>query len=128
MQASDLKCWRFRFTDPADVERFGDDWIVWDEEPPLRLPARALAQLEAELGVRLGRVVALARINDTMANLAAIWLSIRAKDPDVAGPYDDFDVQVYFTEWEELPVEEAETAAPLDLTPSPDSPPSPPAE
>jgi len=128
MQASDLKRWRFRFTDPADVARFGGDWIVWDEEPALRLPARAIVQLEVELGVRLGRVIALARINDTMANLAAIWLSIRAKDPDAAGPFGDFDVQVYFTEWEEIEAEESEVTPPLDPTLSPDSTPSPLAE
>jgi len=128
VQASDLKAWRFRFTEPVDQEKYGDGWFLWDEAAAIRLPARQLIELEGEIGIRMARVIDLARVSATVGDLAAAWLAVRAADPELAGTYADFNPLIAFTDWELAPVEEPETAAPLDPTPAPDSAPPPAAE
>lgn len=117
----ELKRWRFRFLDADDQAKYGDGWYVWDEEATARRAARELGLLEAEIGVTIVRVIDGARRNSAIGNLAATWLSVRAVDPALAGPYANFSPLVVFLEWEEAPAEEPGVVAPLGPTPVSDS-------
>lgn len=121
-----LKPFRFRFTDEADVARFGDGWYVYDEAAIVRMPARQQMLLEAALGLPLAHVMEDFVSDRVMGRLAATWIGVHLADPARAGGFDSFEPLVFLVEFEQILDEPAEdVAVPLDPTPSEPSPTSP---
>ena len=116
--------YRFRFTEPADAQQFGDGWFVYDEARIVKLPARQLARMEAELGQPIVTVMDGFRNDTVMGRLACTWLAIYLQDPDLAGRFADYSPVVLLLNLEpvpddEVPVESTEAAlGPLDPTPT----------
>jgi hypothetical protein len=127
-----IKPIRFRFTDPEDVARWGDRWYVYDEGAIVRTPARELVALEQELGMTVISAMNGFRDDSVLGNLAATWLAVRAVDPELAGPFDDFTPLIMLINYESIPDEVDEgkdegTPLPLDWTsngPPSDPPPT----
>lgn len=119
---------KFRFTEPADVQTFGDRWWVYDEAQLVRLPARELVRLEGEIGAPLVEVMEGCRRDSVFGNLAAMWLAIRLDDRDLAGPFAQFNPCVMLAVWDKADQGEDLAAAPLDPGPSDGSPSTPPTE
>jgi hypothetical protein len=115
---------RFRFTEPEDVKRWGDRWFVYDEHRLVRAPARDLVALEAELGLTLVEAMNGFRADSALGNLAGCWMAVRAVDPQLAGPFDDFTPMIMLITYEAVPAEEAEDAGKAEA-PVEDSPTSP---
>lgn len=80
----------FRFTDEDDKGKFGDGWFKYDEGQILRLPARSLIELEAELGMPMVAVMNGFRDSTALGELAILWLGVRSTDPARAGDFDNF--------------------------------------
>ncbi len=130
MQAGQLIKLQFRFTEPADVQTYGDRWWVYDEAAIVRRPARELVKLEVEIGMALPAVINQMRDDLVMGTLAGTWLAIRLADPDIAGPFDVYSPVVLLTEWSKVPEPDEPKADldPLDPTPETSSPDGPPTE
>lgn len=96
---------RFRFVDEADVARWGAEWYVYDEGAIVRAPARDLVALERELGMTLISAMNGFRDDSVLGNLAATWLAVRAVDPKLAGPFDDFTPLIMLINYESVPDE-----------------------
>ncbi|MEU7904107.1 hypothetical protein [Actinoplanes sp. NPDC049118] len=122
-----MKPFRFRFTDEADVARFGDRWYVYDETAIVRMPARQQARLEAALGgLKLVRVMTEFAEDGVMGRLAATWIGVHLAAPDLAGDFDKYEPLVFLVHFEQILDEPQEdVAVPLDPTPSESSPTSP---
>jgi hypothetical protein len=117
---------RFRFTEPADVQRYGGEWHIYDEAALMRLPAQEQIDLEEKTNTPLVTVIRSFRKDGTLGMLAATWIALHLEDPDLAGPFPAYAPTVHFTDWERVPAGEAKAAlrGPFDETPStPSSPP-----
>lgn len=123
-----LRPLRFRFTEPDDARRYGDDWHVYDEAKLVRLPVRELVKLEIEIGMPLVNVLEGVRRETVLGYLAGTWLALRLQNPDLAGPFDDYAPVAMLIVWDRMPPAaepKADLQAPLDPTPTADSPTSP---
>lgn len=122
-----LEPYRFRFTDDADIARFGPGWYVYDEAAIVRLPARQLVALEAALGgPKLVNAMTEFAEDGIMGRLAATWIGVHLTDPGLAGEFDKYDAAVILISFEQISDQaEGDVAAPLDPTPSEASPTSP---
>lgn len=107
---------RFRFNDPADVERYGDRWFVYSEAQIVRLPARKLIELELELGMTLLDAMNGSRESTVLGDLAAAWLAVHLEDPALAGKFNDFSPLIMLTTWEAATAEDL-GKAPATLPP-----------
>jgi hypothetical protein len=107
----------FRFTDPEDVQRYGDRWYVYDESHYLRLRARDLIELETAMDLRMVLVMNELRASSTIGDTAAAWLGVRQVDAGLAGKFDDFNPVTNMIEWRpaEGKAPAAETAMPEPL-------------
>lgn len=107
---------RFRLHED-DHERYGADWYVYDESALVRLPARELIAIEAEIGMSVLGMVDAARRPDaagfTAATLAAMWVARRLSGVDER--IADFAPMVLLAEWEPVSAGDAD---PPDQTPS----------
>lgn len=128
MQASGLIRMRFKFTEPADVQAYGDGWWIYDEAAIVRRPARELVRLETEIGMVLSAIMNGMRDDSVMGTLAGTWIAIRLADPDIAGPFDAYSPIVMLTDWSKVPDEAKADLDPLDPTPETSSPDGPPTE
>lgn len=115
---------RFQFTEPGDIERYGDGWWTYDEAQLVRLPAREQVRLEVEIGIPLVNVMDGCRRDSVMGNLAATWLAVRAVDAGLAGPFAAWQPCVMLAVWERAD-QGADLSAPLDPEPSDASPDTP---
>jgi hypothetical protein len=95
----------FRFGDPADVERFGDRWFRYSEGDLIRLPARDLIHLEGQLGMPIVEVMNGMRASTILGDTAAAWLGIQAEDPNLAGPFDEFNPITMLITWRKAEAE-----------------------
>lgn len=113
----------FRFTEPEDVAAYGDQWYRYAEADLIRTPARQLIELEAELQMPLVDVMNGMRMHTALGDLAAAWLGVRAVDPKLAGPFDDFNPMALAITWRPSQAEGKEPAAPAaqDTPPPPDA-------
>lgn len=93
---------RFRFTDEADVEAYGDGWYVWDEAAVTGLRSRKLIELEEATEIPVERLLAGLRTGSTLARMAAMWISLHLAGHEVA--FADFDPAALTTRWEDVPV------------------------
>jgi hypothetical protein len=89
----------FRFTDPGDQGKFGDRWFTYDEAAWLRLPARELIMLEADLGMTLVSAMNGFRMSSVLGDTAVTWLGVRALDPALAGEFDAYNPITMAIEW-----------------------------
>lgn len=89
----------FRFTEPEDVEKYGDRWYKYSERDLIRMPGRDLIALESDLGMSVVDVMNGVRTSAVVGDLAAAWISIRNTDPALAGEFDDFNPMALTIEW-----------------------------
>lgn len=111
----------FRFTEPEDTKVYGDRWYRYAEEDLIRTPARELIELEAELGMPIVDVMNGMRLRTVLGELSVAWLGVRAVDPQLAGPFDDFNPMALSLTWRP-----AEGKAEAGTAPEPDAPATPP--
>lgn len=112
---------RVRLTDPADVERYGDRWWVFDEAAVLRLPTDELIAIERQIyPTRLKAALDDNRVEGILGELIALWIAMRiAADPDHPAPkFADFKPLIALAEWERVPDGEVDPGVPLDEAPS----------
>lgn len=100
----------YRFTEPADVARYGDRWWTWDEASLIRLPARILIRLEAEIGMPLIDVMNGVRVGSVLGDTAAAWVAVNLVDPQLAGEFDEFDPATLTLQWRKVEPGKADTA------------------
>jgi hypothetical protein len=116
----------FRFTQPEDIALYGDRWYRYAEADLIRTPARELVALEAALGMPLPDVMNGMRMSTVLGDLAAAWIGVRAYDPKLAGPFNDFNPMALSLTWRAEKVDEGkdpstDTPSPLaDGSPQPD--------
>jgi hypothetical protein len=89
----------FRFTDPEDIEKYGDEWFTYDEARYLRMRARDLISLEGKIGSPMVVVMNGVRNSTTLGDTVAAWLGVRARNKGTAGPFDDFNPITNLIEW-----------------------------
>lgn len=89
----------FRFTDPQDVELYGDRWFRYDESEIIRMRARDLIALEVQMGTAMVNVMNGARAHSTLGDLGAAWLGVRAADPNLAGEFEKFNPVTLAITW-----------------------------
>ena len=119
---------QFRFTDPEDVQKYGDGWYTYDEGHYLRMRARDLIAIEGAMNLSITGVMNGMRADTTLGDTAAAWLGVREKDPKLAGEFDAFNPVTNRIEWRDAAEGKAEAAAmekypgpePLDTPPTQD--------
>ena len=99
-----LKPLRFRFTEPADIKKYGRSWHVYDESDWARRPARELTQYEAEIGIPLADVMTGVRQSSAFGDMAATWLALKLEGRDI--PFEDYNPIVMTIDWEVRPEED----------------------
>jgi hypothetical protein len=88
-----------KFTDPADVEKFGEDWYTYDEKSLITRPARELMVMEHALGIGLFDVMNGVRARTVLGDTAAAWIAVREKDPELAGDFNEFNPVTMLIIW-----------------------------
>jgi len=94
-----------RFTEPADVERYGSDWYTYNELVLVTTPARDLVRLEAELGMTLVDMMRGVRESSVLGDTAAAWVAMRQAGSDI--PFESFSPAIMLAEWRTAPAVEA---------------------
>jgi hypothetical protein len=89
----------FRFTDPQDIGKYGEQWMAYDESRLMRLPGRTLLGFEESMDMPLVKVMNEFRKDTTIGDLAVAWLSLAMLDPARAGAWDEFNPIVNLIEW-----------------------------
>jgi hypothetical protein len=115
-----------RFTDPADVEKYGEDWYVYDESDLILRSARELMLIEHGLGMGLFDVMNGVRARSVLGDTAAAWIAVREVSPKKAGAFNDFNPLTMLIEWrsavqgkaEAAKAKEEVTQAPPDSAPT----------
>jgi hypothetical protein len=105
----------FRFLDPEDQAQFGDRWYRYSEADLIRMRARDLMALEAEMNTPVLGVMNGVRNSTTLGDLAAAWLGVRAVDPALAGPFAEFNPLSLAIDWRS-------SQDPRDVAPAPVEP------
>ncbi len=90
---------QFRFVHDKDVQKYGPDWFRYSEADFIRRPARELIELEGELGMPIVDVMNGVRAGSALGDTAGAWLGVRETDPDLAGPFDEFNPVTMMIEW-----------------------------
>lgn len=111
----------FQFTDPQDVQKYGDRWYRYSEADLIRTPARDLIDLEQKLGMPIVDVMNGMRMSSVLGDLAAAWIGVRWHDSELAGSFDDFNPLVLQIVWRAAGKDQGATekAAPETDTPAP---------
>jgi hypothetical protein len=91
-----------RFTEPADVEKYGDGWYVYDELAWVTKAARDLVPIELEIGAPLTTAMDGFRESSVFGDNVAAWLAVRAAGKDVA--WADFQPAIMLAEWRQQPL------------------------
>jgi len=89
----------FRFTDPEDQGKYGENWYRYDESAIMRKRGRDLVALENDLGMPLVSALNGFRESSTLGDLAATWLALREVDPARAGDFDEYNPITTLLEW-----------------------------
>jgi hypothetical protein len=92
---------RFRLTDPADVEKHGADWTVYDEAQIIRAPSARLIAFEKATGMSIKRMTIGLREEFTEATRVAMWIARQ-----MAGfeeEFEDFDPIILLADWQRVP-------------------------
>lgn len=104
---------RFRFTDPADVAAYGDEWRTWDESDVYALRSRELIELEDQLDMPLLLAIRAFRGDAVLGRLAVMWIVLHLGGHKVS--WQDFDPLALEVEWERTstgPLDSGEDPAP----------------
>lgn len=112
-----------RFTEPADVEAYGDGWHTYDELQMITLPARVLIPLENEIGVPLPEVMTGVRVSSVFGDTAAAWLALRFEGHAV--PFAEFNPVITLATWRRKPAEAEAPGKDEEPTPESADPPAP---
>jgi hypothetical protein len=89
---------RVRLCD-ADRQRFGGpEWVTYDEDYYMDLPASALMALEEEMGMSIGEAIRGAARQTAAGTKAALWLARRRAG--LKEPFAEFDPRVWRVEAE----------------------------
>lgn len=99
-----LKPMQVRFTEPADVERYGAGWHTYNELAIVTTPARDLIRLEARLGITLVDAMRGMREGSALGDTAAAWLALAFEGSDI--PFEDFSPAIMLVEWRPKPEDE----------------------
>jgi hypothetical protein len=99
-----LKPLQIRFTEPADIEAYGDDWHTYDELDLVTRPARDLIRLEAEIGITLVDAMRGVREDSALGNTVCAWLAVRAGGSNVA--FAEFSPAIMLAQWRTRPEDE----------------------
>jgi hypothetical protein len=102
-----LRPLQVRFTEPADVEEYGDGWFTYDELAILTTSARELIEIEQQIGVALPRVLDSIRAEQVFGDLASAWIAVRASGNPV--PFDRFSPMIMLADWRIRPDDETES-------------------
>jgi hypothetical protein len=89
----------FQFQDETDQAKYGDRWYRYAESDVMRLSARKLIELEARMGLKVVEVMNGMRESSILGDTAAAWIGVRLEDPDLAGPFDDFNPATLMIKW-----------------------------
>lgn len=114
-----------RFTDPQDVDKYGDNWYRYSEEDLIRKPARELIVLERQLGMPIADVMNGMRMSTVLGDTAAAWLAVRAVDAERAGEFREFNPLTMLILWRDAEVAVDEGKDQADGQDRPNSPESP---
>jgi hypothetical protein len=122
-----LKPMEVRFTEPADIERYGADWHTYDELAIVTQPAKVLVPLELEIGAPLVVAMDGFRESSVYGDSVAAWLALHFEGTHV--PWPDFQPAIMLAEWRTKPDVEpgkapAAVSDPADSSPSADTQPS----
>jgi hypothetical protein len=79
-----LKPMEVRFTEPADIERYGADWHTYDELAIVTQPAKVLVPLELEIGAPLVVAMDGFRESSVYGDSVAAWLALHFVEPGKA--------------------------------------------
>lgn len=109
----------FQFTDPDDVAVYGDRWYSYSEPDLIRLRARDLLELEANLGIPIPDVMNGMRVSATIGTLAATWIGVRNFDEKLAGEFDDFNPFTLTITWRPAVDEGKDASVTEGATPQP---------
>lgn len=119
---------RFRFTHEPDAKAYGnpddpDGWWLYDEEALTALPFNTLIEVEAHI-TPVTMLMAMQGVRDQsiLGMHVATWIVIHLANPNIAGPYLQYDPRDLLIEWQDAPTG-AGAADPLDSATSPDSSP-----
>jgi hypothetical protein len=99
-----LKPLQVRFTQPADIERYGGGWHTYDELALVTTPARDLMRLEARLGITLVDMMRGVRESSVLGDSAAAWVALQQEGSDL--PFEDFSPAIMLAEWRTKPEDE----------------------
>lgn len=106
----------FRFQEEADIERFGVDWHLYDEQAIVRSNARELMRLEGEIGAPLVDVLNGVRQDSVFGDTCAAFLALRMGGNDVK--FAEFEPAIMLTEWRlAAPVAPGKASTPATGTP-----------
>jgi len=111
-----------RFTDPADVEKYGDRWYTYDETSLILRSARELMLIEHGLGMGLFDVMNGVRGRTVLGDTAAAWLAVREVDPELAGEFNSFNPVTMLIVWRGKGKDQPAAETPEVTPPPPDSP------
>jgi hypothetical protein len=110
-----LRPMQVRFTEPRDVERYGDGWHTYDELALVTTPARDLIRLEARLGLTIVDAMRGMRESSVLGDTAAAWLALQMGGSEI--PFEDFSPAIMLAVWREKPVDEDPKDAPGAVSP-----------
>ena len=113
---------RFRFEHPDDIERFGGEWIIYDEHKIAELPARELIPWEIEMMTPLIDVMNGMRAGSVMGDLGATWLALKVRalaGGDQAPAFAEYNPFTMLLDWEPAPEDEGKEEAPDSQSPAP---------
>ena len=99
-----LKPLEFRFTEPQDVETYGDQWITYDELDIVTKDARTLMAWEAEIGASLSSVMNGVRESSVFGDTCAAWVALKLAGRDIR--FAEFSPATMLLVWRRKPVEE----------------------
>lgn len=116
-----LKPMEVRFTEPADIERYGAGPYIYDELAIVTLPAKVLVPLELEIGAPLVTAMDGFRESSVFGDSVAAWLALHFSGTHV--PWPDFQPAIMLAEWRTVKEGAPGKAPAVDSVPA-DSPPS----
>lgn len=87
----------FRFTEPEDMEKYGDDWFTYSELDIATLPSRRQIQLEQIIDSPIAAVMDGIRASSTFGDLAGTWIALTLAGRDI--PWSSYNPKVMLAEW-----------------------------
>lgn len=90
-----------RFTEPDDVERYGEGPYVYDELAIVTQPAKVLVPLELEIGAPLASAMDGFRESSVFGDSVAAWLALHFAGKHI--PWPEFTPAIMLADWRVAP-------------------------